>query len=261
MVLCERRDQLEAERRKQERDLQVSGGHTSDGSGSESLAIAEHLAILALVEDVLLEMRVSAASDEAVSLTRERATEVLGDSRREVDGGEGNVTAKASGGAFVKTNQAELLDDVTCSSLDGSGNSGSLSLHLQPNLDDLEGVGEDLFPEERPGQRKLRQTTSRRREAEESRRTTWHPPAAPPARSSQGTVMRPVSGFVAYPRTRSLTVSLMAFSGATPCFDARGQRRVVSNEEERRETNDELRRESTVESEEPFVLVHLLYTV
>ncbi len=49
------------------------------------------------------------------------------------------------------------------------------------------------------------------------RRTTWHPPAIPPAKSSHPNLMRPVSGSIALPRIRSLTVNLIAFSGATPC--------------------------------------------
>ena len=47
--------------------------------------------------------------------------------------------------------------------------------------------------------------------------TTWHPPAVPPATSSHVSLILPVSGSIARDLTKSLTVSLMAFSGATPC--------------------------------------------
>ena len=54
-------------------------------------------------------------------------------------------------------------------------------------------------------------------EEAQSVRTTWQPPADPPATSSQGSDILPVSGSIARERMKSLTVSLIAFSGATPC--------------------------------------------
>ena len=53
-------------------------------------------------------------------------------------------------------------------------------------------------------------------EEAQSVRTTWQPPALPPAISSQTSLILPVSGSIARDRTKSLTVSLIAFSGATP---------------------------------------------
>lgn len=55
-----------------------------------------------------------------------------------------------------------------------------------------------------------------RREEQNNSHTTWQPPAIPPAKSSHLSFIWPVSGSMALARTKSLTVSLMAFSGATP---------------------------------------------
>lgn len=62
-------------------------------------------------------------------------------------------------------------------------------------------------------------------------RTTWQPPARPPANSSHLSLILPVSLSVAYSRTRSLTVNLMAFSGATPCAQSQHQSNTELNEE------------------------------
>ena len=78
--------------------------------------------------------------------------------------------------------------------------------------------------------------------------------------SSHGTVMRPVSGFVAWFRMSSLTVSLIAFSGATPCH----RELVISFLAARRrgkDTHDKLWRQAAVEAQEALVLIDLLDAV
>jgi hypothetical protein len=132
------------------------------------------------------------------------------DERREVDSRERNVASQTRRRSSVETDETELLDDVNSTLSDGVRmRLGGLTLHLEADFDNFERVGEDLREEEES----IRRAGAGRRK----RRTTWQPPAIPPAASSHGTLIRPVFESVAYSRTRSLTVSLMAFSGATPC--------------------------------------------
>lgn len=69
--------------------------------------------------------------------------------------------------------------------------------------------------------------------------------------------MRPVSGSVALPRMRSFTVSLMAFSGATPYQSNELLNRVTLAAT----THNQLRAKSTVEAEETLIAEDLLRTV
>ena len=140
----------------------------------------------------------------------------FGHSRREVDGREGHVSREAGSGTAVQSEQSERLDDLCCAKSCGARHLGVLALHLQADLDNLERVGEDLEQASEKGS-----VTSICYEPKpvRARRTTWQPPARPPASNSHESLMRPVSLSVAYSRTRSLTVSLIAFSGATPCVE------------------------------------------
>ena len=89
-------------------------------------------------------------------------------------------------------------------------------------------------------------------------RTTWQPPAEPPAISSHCSLILPVSGSIARERTKSFTVSLIAFSGATPCAE-----HVHENTEcvGGSRTHDKLWSETAIESDEPFITEDLLYAI
>ena len=101
---------------------EVSGGHTGDGAGGEELEDAELLGG-GLAEVVALEM-------------------VVG---WEVDGGEGNVAEETRGCTLVETHQTEVLDNPhRRATRDAFERLCCLSLDLKTDLDDLEGVGEDL---------------------------------------------------------------------------------------------------------------------
>jgi hypothetical protein len=66
----------------------------------------------------------------------------------------------------------------------------------------------------------------------------------PPAANSHPSFIRPVSGSIAEARTMSLTVNLIAFSGATPCKGGI----QVKESKDRRNAYDELRSQSAIES-------------
>jgi hypothetical protein len=148
--------------------------------------------------------------------------------RWEVDRRKGDVTEQACGRALVKTEDAQLSNNVYSTSGSGTFKLGRFTLDLQPDfpvgllrsknyveethdLHNLQRIGEYLYRNQGHRIRFTAYLGPIEREL-----TTWHPPAAPPAKSSQGRVIRPVSGSVALPRINSLTVSLIAFSGATP---------------------------------------------
>jgi hypothetical protein len=117
------------------------------------------------------------------------------------------VTEQTGAGSLVQANKTQVSYDPH------SGSPGNtfyvlceLTLNLQANLDDLERVCENLFNTISMCVKRLVGELL----------TTWHPPAIPPAKISAGSLMFPVSLSVIFPRTRSFTVSLIAFSGATP---------------------------------------------
>ena len=92
-------------------------------------------------------------------------------------------------------------------------------------------------------------------------RTTWHPPALPPATSSHPKVIRPVSGSMALFRTKSFTVSLMAFSGATPCCPAHAHQPTANITQMAMGTNNQLWAKAAVEAYEAFIVEHLAHAV
>ena len=63
----------------------------------------------------------------------------------EVDGGEGDITEEAGGGAFVKSDETEILDNPHGGAAGDPFNGfGDFALDLESDLDDLEGVGKNL---------------------------------------------------------------------------------------------------------------------
>ena len=65
---------------------------------------------------------------------------------REVDGGEGDIAEEAGGSTFVKPDETEVLDNPHGGAARDAFNSFSdLALHLKPDLDDFQGVGENLW--------------------------------------------------------------------------------------------------------------------
>lgn len=87
------------------------------------------------------------------------------------------VTEQAGAGTLIQAHQTQVLHNphgrATGGSLDGLGN---LTLNLQANLDNLEGICEDLIRGE------IR-TVFQCGESSTAL-TTWQPPAVPPARIS-----------------------------------------------------------------------------
>ena len=144
---------------------------------------------------------------------------------REINSREWYITEQASGCPFVKAKNAELTDDMDCTFRHSTFCLGSLTLYLQTNfairrvgeifrdfgiealLHNFQWVRKDLSVP-------LVHLTGTIRDRR--RRTTCEPPAMPPAAISHISLMRPVSGSVARARTKSFTVNLIAFSGATP---------------------------------------------
>lgn len=101
---------------------EVGGRHAGDGARRQQLQHAELLG-LRLAKQVLLEVRV----------------------RREVDGREGDVAQQARRRALVQAHQAEVAHDPHGRPLGRALDAlGHLALDLEADLDDLEGVGEDL---------------------------------------------------------------------------------------------------------------------
>ncbi len=100
----------------------IGSGHTGDRTGGEELDDTE-LVRSGFSEEVGFKVGVC----------------------REVDGGERDITEQTSAGALVQTDQTQVLDNpkrgAARSSLDGLGD---LTLNLQANLDDFQGVGENL---------------------------------------------------------------------------------------------------------------------
>ena len=102
---------------------EVGGGHASDGARGEELHDPELLGG-AFAEEVALQVVV----------------------RREVDGREGHVAQQARGRAFVEPDQAEVLNDPHGGAAgDAFGGLGDFALDLEPDFDDFEGIGEDLW--------------------------------------------------------------------------------------------------------------------
>ena len=62
----------------------------------------------------------------------------------EVNGGEGDVAQEAGTGALVEPHEAKVLDDPHCGAAGDVGGFGDFALDLETDLDDFEGVGEDL---------------------------------------------------------------------------------------------------------------------
>lgn len=134
---------------------QVRGRHAGDGAGREQLEDAELLG-LRLAKEILLQVGVC----------------------REVDGREGHITEQARRRALVQTDQAEVADDPDGRPLRRTLDAlGHLALDLETDLDDFEGVGEDL-------QNKQSASVSSSPSLRKGKLTTWQPPAAPPASSS-----------------------------------------------------------------------------
>lgn len=105
---------------------EVGGGHTGNGTGSEELQDAELLGGR-LAKDVLLEV-------------------VIG---REVDAGEGNIASQAGRCALVETAKTEVADmphgAVPCGDAGAfDGLLDGLALYLETDLDDFEGIRENL---------------------------------------------------------------------------------------------------------------------
>lgn len=104
------------------RGCEVGCGHTGDCAGGEELHNAE-LVCSRFAKNVSLEVRVGG----------------------EVDGGEGDVAEKAGASALVESDETQVLDDpergATRSAFYILGN---LSLDLQADLDNFQGIGEDL---------------------------------------------------------------------------------------------------------------------
>ena len=101
---------------------QVGGRHASDGAGAQELEDAQLLGV-ALAEVVALEV-------------------VVG---WEVDGREGHVAKEAGGGALVQTHETQVAYNPHGGPPRGVGDGfRNLALYLQSDLDDLEGVCEDL---------------------------------------------------------------------------------------------------------------------
>ena len=63
----------------------------------------------------------------------------------EVDCGKWNVAEEASGGTLVKANETKVLDDPHGRATGDAGDRfGNFTLDLQADLNNFEGVGEDL---------------------------------------------------------------------------------------------------------------------
>ena len=104
------------------RGREVGGGHTRNGTSGEELQDAQ-LVGLGLAEKVSLQVAVG----------------------REVDGGEGHVTEQTGRGALVEADETEIANNPHGRALGGAANSlGNLTLNLETDLDDFEGVREDL---------------------------------------------------------------------------------------------------------------------
>ena len=79
--------------------------------------------------------------------------------------------------------------------------------------------------------------------------------------SSHNSLILPVSGSIARARMKSLTVNLIAFSGATPCHCLNVRSAFSSLLGTGYRTHDELRSETAVEPKEALVPEDLLHTV
>ena len=102
---------------------EVGGRHAGDGARGQELHDAE-LLVRAFAEEVPLQVVV----------------------RREVDGGEGHVAQQAGRRALVEPDQAEVLDNPHGGAAgDAFCGFGDFALDLEPDFDDFEGVGEDLW--------------------------------------------------------------------------------------------------------------------
>lgn len=66
---------------------------------------------------------------------------------REVDGGKRDVAQEAGAGALVEAHESKVLDDPHCGAARDVGGFGDFALDLEADLDDFEGIGEDLDDE------------------------------------------------------------------------------------------------------------------